>query len=241
MESRRPSRLSRNLEKQSKKQFYLSFAAIIIILIVFFKFGLPILGEVGSFVSSIGGNEEESSGEIDKIPLLPPQLDPLPEATDKQEIAVSGNAPVTQGEIEIYLNNTLEDRVTLKNSNTFESSMIRLRTGENTIKARVTDGKKTSDFSNEITISYFKDKPKLEVSSPQDGQVYKREDKNIQVSGKTDADNTVTVNELIAVVDGQGNFSYTLSLKDGENEIKIIAENPAGVIEEKIIKVKYEP
>lgn len=240
MYSRRSSRLTRNQEKQNKKQFYISILGIIIILFVFFKFGLAALGEAGSFISSIGGNEEGTPQNED-VPLLPPQLDSIPSATDNSAMTISGSASQSEGVIEIFLNEILEDRITLENTNAFESTPIRLKEGENVFTARLTHKKKESSLSDPASISYYKDKPSLEITHPQEGQTFRREDKTIEIDGKTEHDNTVRVNDFIAAVDGQGNFSYSLSLNDGDNEIKIVAENPAGITEEKTLKVRYEP
>ena len=85
--------------------------------------------------------------------------------------------------------------------------------------------------------------PTLDISTPSDGQ---RFDKNsigsgnsISVSGKTDQGVSVTVNGFWAVVDDSNNFSYTLPLQNGDNQIKIIAIDQAGNKTEKDIKVNY--
>jgi hypothetical protein len=40
-------------------------------------------------------------------------------------------------------------------------------------------------------------------------------------------------------VDNQGNFSYYLQLKDGDNQITVEADNPAGLSTKQQITVSY--
>ena len=100
---------------------------------------------------------------------------------------------------------------------------------------------KGSEFSQDYKISYLKGEPKLEIGFPSDGASFTKADQEINVSGTTDPDNTVKVNDFIAIVDTNGNFSYFLKLKEGENKIKIVATNPAGKTSEKEITVSYSP
>lgn len=233
------SRRSRNLDKQSKKQFYISVVGIIVILFLFFRFGLAIIGDVASFVSGFGREEEIGKRPNAEIPLTPPLLDDLPEATDKQTLTISGTTSVSDGEVEIFVNERLKDTVILRNSNTFETE-LNLVEGENVIQVRITQDGRKGELSGEYRISYLKDKPKLEISSPSDLQTFKKEDQAITVKGTTQSENTVTVNDLVAIVDSSGTFSISINLVEGENQLKIAVQNPAGVKEEKTLTVKYE-
>jgi hypothetical protein len=104
----------------------------------------------------------------------------------------------------------------------------------------VKDGE-ISGFSESRSISYLKSLPKLEISTPADGASFSKADSEINVSGNTDAENTVRVNDFIAIVDGAGNFSYLLKLSEGDNKIKITATNPAGSNTSKELTVSYSP
>lgn len=74
-----------------------------------------------------------------------------------------------------------------------------------------------------------------------EGGTYTKADKNLTVTGTTDPDNSVTVNSFRAIVDTTGKFTYQLQLNDGENQITIEAQNPAGTTTQKQLKVTYQP
>ena len=59
--------------------------------------------------------------------------------------------------------------------------------------------------------------------------------------GKTDSGVRITVNGFWAVIDENNNFSYSLPLQDGDNAIKVVAQDQAGNKAEKEIKVTYSP
>jgi len=61
----------------------------------------------------------------------------------------------------------------------------------------------------------------------------------LHVHGKTDPNVKVTINDFWAIVDDSGNYSYNLSLKSGDNPIKIVATDDAGNNTEKDLKISY--
>lgn len=63
--------------------------------------------------------------------------------------------------------------------------------------------------------------PKLEITSPENDAVTSVP--AIKITGKTEKDATVSVNGDFAPVDESGNFSYEYVLKDGKNEVELIA------------------
>lgn len=69
-------------------------------------------------------------------------------------------------------------------------------------------------------------KPSLEIYSPVDNQQVNEE--QIMIKGKTNPDNSVTINDSLAQLNDQGEFSYRLRLVSGENKIVIEAINRLG-------------
>lgn len=234
------SRLSRRLDKQNQKSIFFSILGIIVVLFILIKFGIPLLINFSLFISNF--NKDSSSIKNNSLSFVaPPVLDPLFNATPSAEINISGKALPDQT-INLYLNGELTDKKETKDKEDFKFENVILKPGENTIMAKaVTEDNKESNFSAPITVIYKKDPPKLEISSPSDGQSFSKEEKSVNVSGKSDADIKVTVNDFWAIVDTEGNFSYTLKLNDGENKIKVAATDQAGNKTEKEIKVNYSP
>ncbi|OIP57754.1 MAG: hypothetical protein COX79_04385 [Candidatus Levybacteria bacterium CG_4_10_14_0_2_um_filter_36_16] len=234
------SRLTRRTEKQTKRQLYFSLGGIAATLIFLSLFGPMILTFFGSIIDSLQGKNKNQINYLSLAPYQTPTLDSLPQATPSASITITGMSQYTEGQIEVFLNNSSYKEADVDNNN-FEIENIRLDVGENTIKIRYKKGDKTSDFSQEQKILLIKDAPKLEISNPTDNSTFGKADQDITISGQTDADNSVKVNEFRAIVDTSGNFSYTLTLKEGENKISVEAQNEAFKTTTKTITVFYKP
>lgn len=235
------SRLNRTSIKQNNRQALYFIIASIAILFFLIQFGPFLINIFGNFIYSIRGDRNEDSQVVGKEILQPPSLYNIPNATQSAYINFNGTAPSGEGTVEIYVNDELEDEVDLDESMQFDVKRLPLKSGENTIRARLVNKNITSAFTEDYTVSYVKEKPKLQVSSPANGASFTRADRKINVSGQTNSDNIVMVNGFRAIVDSNGNFSYLLELKDGENTILIIAENEAGLTEQSELKVTYQP
>lgn len=235
------SRLSRFSEKQNKNQAFKFGLGIVAVITVLLIFGPTIINLFGNVIYSIRGNESDSNSKlIGKEILQPPVLIGVPEATQSSKISFNGTVNENKGIVEIYVNDDLSQEISIED-NKFEASSISLQKGKNLIKSRWIIDNETSPFTEEYEVNFLADKPKLEVSFPQDGATYTKADKNITVQGTTDPDNSVSVNSFRAIVESDGSFNYLLQLNDGENTLLVEAQNPAGVTTQKQIKVTYNP
>jgi hypothetical protein len=232
----RRSRLTKNFEKKSRKTLLLSIVGIIIVLFLLFRFGIDILVNFSTFIS--GSKTTAGTTNNNQISFIPPPiLNPLVEATNSAQIIITGKA-VKDQTINLYINNNNTDQTQAdKNGNfTFNES---LKNGDNQIKTKTILNGKESDFSDTFDVVFKNFPPTLDVSSPSDGQSFKKDQNTASVTGKTDAGVSVTVNGFWAVVDDNNNYSYTLSLQNGDNQIKIVATDQAGNKAEKDLKVNY--
>ena len=235
------SRLNKALEKKAKYHMYLYLFGIIVILFVLIKFGVPALINFSLFLAH---NKDQAaatktSSQSPSI-LLPPSLNQSFTATNSATITVTGTATANQ-KVELYVNNNLTDIVSTKNDGSFTFKDVSLISGQNTIEAKAKVDNKESDFSEPIMVSYEKSAPSLSVDSPQDNQTFSGgNQQDITVKGKTDNNNIhVTVNGFWATLDANGNYSYTLHLQNGSNQIKVIAQDEAGNQTEKDITVNF--
>jgi hypothetical protein len=81
--------------------------------------------------------------------------------------------------------------------------------------------------------------PTVDLDGPKDNTV--TEEKEISVKGKTDPGSVVKVNGAPVPLDDEGNFNYTVSLKEGLNTITLRVEKPSGAIEKKIRVIYTHP
>lgn len=233
------TRLSRTVEKQSKKQLYIFLAGTILIIALLVAVGPRLIELIGNLTVN---NTPVDINQEDSIEVVqPPQFESLPNATDKGNITIKGTVVGQNGKVQLYVNNKLFDEQTVHDSLSFSFSSVKLKEGDNTIKARYLLSDRKSDFTKDYIVTYSKEPPKIENVSPGDGTEFKRGDQEIEITGTTDAKNSVTVNGSRAIVDENGKFSYFLKLNEGDNTIHIVAANPAGVETSKDIKVSYHP
>ena len=234
------SRLNRTSSEKTKKQIVFLIITIIVILVLLIQLGPIALNVAGGAVSSFQTSTSKQVSS-DQSTLEAPFIESIPLATDSGKIRIEGSSPYTDAEIELYVNGKKYDTEPLDEEQKFSFSNILLTEGDNYIKVRVKKGDVTSFFTKEYVVEYLMGEAKLEVTSPSDNQEFSKGDQNILVQGKSDPDNTVTVNGFRAIVDSEGNFSYHLSLSDGDNQIKIEAITPAGTKSTKELKVIYKP
>lgn len=233
------SRLVRRVQRQSKKQFYLFIVGIIALIIFLYTVGPFLLTLLGNVSYTLLHKKEQIVNY--KSPIQPPILDAIPSATPSSTITVTGNSFYDKGEIELYVNGSLSDKVALNGKEDFEIKNISVNSGDNLIKARyINEDGQASDFTDETKISYIKEQPKIDISSPSDGAKFTKGDQEIEISGTTSpADNTVTVNGFVAIVQSDGSFIYRFKLNDGDNKLEVIAQNIVGNKATKTITVNY--
>lgn len=236
----RTSRLARTNERQNKKQALIFTIGIIILIGILIQFGPLLINVFGNAVYSIRGGDKADNNQVAGQELIqPPILSGIPDATQSAKISFSGSAPDKNGTIEIYVNDELAKEIAIKDKLDFNVQSLSVSKGQNTIKARFSKEGKTSSFTPDFQTNYLLDKPKLDVSFPSDNVSFTKADKTITVTGQTDTDNTITVNSFRAIVENDGKFSYQLTLNEGDNQINIEAQNPAGATTQKQLKVTY--
>ncbi len=231
------SRLSRRIEKQTKRNLLLSTIGTLLVILVLIKFGIPFLVKFSLFLSGSKSSTTQQSENSNNTFISAPVLDSLPNATNSAIIKISGSSNKNQT-IELYINDLLTGRTQTENNENFSFNGT-LNPGENIIKVKAKVNNNQSDFSLSETVVLKSAAPSLNLKSPTDGQSFSKDQNPINITGSTDPEVKVIVNSFWAIVDENNNFSYKLQLLNGENNIKVIATDQAGNKTEKNIKVKY--
>lgn len=229
------------LEEMQRKQFRRNMIAagvILALLVVFiFMFGFKALINATIFVTNVTSPKKTQTEEekTTKYGLL--DIDEIPVATNSAKIVVSGT--VNNYDVLYFYVNGEQVKEKKINSEDFVEEIGDLKKGSNKVyvKAKANDSKEEKK-SEEFEIMYRADKPKLEISEPQDGS--KTSNSEIKVAGKTDSEILIKVNDFPVVVDAQGGFQTTVRLHDGENTLDIKAIDDAGNTETKTLKVTYQ-
>ncbi len=234
---RQRTRLSRKLVNQTKRKLLLYLIGTVAILFLIIKFGIPLLINFSLFMSG-GKSGQDSTQQNSPSFVAPPSLNPYASATNSAQIKLNGSAQKNQT-VKLFVNNQLVDSTSTKDDGSYSFDSVTLKNGDNTIQTKANVKDKESDYSNAITVTYNNKAPTLSVDSPSDGQSFSKDPSSITVTGKTDPDVIVTVNDFRAIVKDNGSYAYTLQLQNGDNQIKVIATDQAGNKTEKDLKVTY--
>lgn len=235
----RRSRLTRNYVKKSKRNLVLSIAGILAVLFLLVKYGIPLLSDASYMFSRVtngSSSKQTTNTSADNNFIAPPNLDPPPNTTKNPKISVSGNA-LSGEKVAIYLNGVNQEVKDVSSDGSFDFNLT-LSVGDNIIKAKAIKDKSESDFSDSVDIVYQNKEPNLSIDNPHDGDNLNGGN-YVNVSGKAEPDDTVTVNDFQAIIDDQGNWSYNLTLANGGNDIKVVATDQAGNQTQKTIHVNY--
>lgn len=231
------SRLRRHEERKQRKRLMWALCGMLALLIFLFVFGLKILVGFSLFVDRIRGNAPQQQS-LNQELILPPILDPLPESTNSAMLTITGKSDAGV-KVVVYIDEKESQTIAIESDGTFSFTQ-RLAEGDHTVSAKAKNDKDAlSDLSNVVTVTIKRSKPELTVTSPNDGARIVGDNNTLLVKGKTASENTVAVNDRLAVVSGDGSFSYMYSLSEGENTLHIVATDPAGNEESVDRRVTY--
>ena len=219
------SRIRRHEEKILKTRLLAASLGIMGLLAFLFLFGVKTLIGFSLFVDKIRGNAPPAQQQ--PVPLLPPILDPIPEATNSGNLLIAGTAAPEVTAI-IYVDDTEKTKVTVPKDGKV-SFPVALSDGNHTISAKLTDEKGAiSELSNVLRITIKKGKPQLSLTSPDDNASVIGDTNKVTVRGKTDPDNEIRVNGRLAPVLNDGSFELDVPLPEGSTTIAITATDEAG-------------
>ena len=222
------SRLRKFEDKRQEKKIVGSLIGIFAIFLFLILFGLKILTGFSILVDNIKGSSKKTTTTTTEQLILPPELDPLPVATNSATIVITGKG--TAGLTAVLNINELDTKdVKVKDDGSFTFTGVPLTEGQNSFSAKLTDDKKNvSTASDVMTVTYKKSKPTLDITAPSDGARISGEQNTVTITGKTEDSNTVTVNGRMIVMKNDGSFSSDFSLGEGDTTLVIIATDLAG-------------
>jgi hypothetical protein len=229
------SHLEKHQNKQLAQRIIIALVLFFAFIIFFFSAGIKMLVSFTLFLNQLAnsGSKQQTTQKAESFNTV--NIDPIPSATNSSVLAFSGTA-LNFDKLELYLNDEKQSEISI--SDTFAGEIKGLEKGTNTIHfiAKSSQSKETKK-TPEYEVLYKNDKPKLEVQEPNDNTKTNKED--IRISGTTDKETTIRVNGQPLIVDVTGKFTTMFRLKDGENKIKITAEDIVGNQESKDLTITY--
>lgn len=231
----------RRLEKKGKQKLIFTVIGTIILIYFLITWGLPALIGGLSIFNKTSDTKSKPNAIQEDITLAPPVLNIPFEATNTATIKITGYA-TPNAKVEIYLDGDIETTTESDSSGNFQTDPISLSIGTNEITGKTINEKnKKSLPSKTIKITYNNEKPKLEVSEPEDGKKIQGGDKKLKVSGLTDPQNSVSVNGSTVILNVEGRFVTEIGINEGENTLVIVATNSVGNKTQIERKVTYQP
>lgn len=229
------SRLAAVEEQKSIRSAVMFGGLTIVIIILAIFFGIQIFSRFTSFFIKKTDNTATQNAT-----LPTPNLSTLPQNTKDQTIVVKGNSKPNSN-VRIYFNSGSDVTVTDGDGNF--AMNVNLSKGSNTIYAVTEDDKGSSSLpSTKYTVNFTNQIPNLTINTPQNNQTfYTDSQKTISIQGSTDINNSVTVNDRVAVVDSTGKFNLNYDLQNGDNNLKVVSQDSAGNKKEIDLKVTFNP
>jgi hypothetical protein len=230
------SRLQTRYTRKSQQKIALLIGGSVILLIVLFTVGLPALFTLSGTISNFRHKNTPAAVENGIAPATPHFSQEMV-ATSSARAKVNGTAD-QKTTVEIFQNTRSLGTILVNDDGTF-SQDVDLERGANIFTAvAINEAGQKSPVSQTYQINLLTGKPKLDVTSPKDGDSTRNSP--ISVSGQTDSGNSISVNDRLAIVDKDGKFSYSFDLSGGDNKLKIIASDIAGNQTTKELTVKYQ-
>lgn len=227
----RVQRLARREEKDIVKRIF--FLSVVSIILIFFLLtvGITALGKLAELTDAIFKPDEKTVSE--KVALTPPILDTDSDVVNNEKIKITGFSS-SGSRVEIFSNAAKVGDAVLE-SGRFEYELM-LQKGENEVNVKTLDDLgNASELSTSIIITFDSTEPKLEVTSPTDGQSFYSNNR-VPVEGMAEVDAEVFVNGFLANISADGSFDTTIPLPEGDSEIEVKAVDSAG--NEKLLKIK---
>lgn len=216
---------------------------IIVVILGYFSVTWLIPTLIGGLSFLTKSQDNKTISQTEAVVVTPPVLNIPFESTNSASIQIKGYS-FPDSNVEIYIDDELKTTVKSSTDGGFSSGDISLNIGTNNIYGKTVDSKGNKSLSSKtIQITYYNEKPKLEIKEPEDNKTITGGDKKVTVSGSTDADRgmTISINGTRVIVNSDGNFQKTISLNDGDNEIVILATDTAGNTTQLTRKVTYNP
>lgn len=238
----RSRRKIKKLARNSKRNFIITLVVIAFLIYSTITWILPsFIGGISFIKDIVNPSKQPIIPSSETATLAPPVFNIPYEATNTAEIDIRGFA-TANSKVKLYIDDELKETVDASEDGSFTFKNISLSLGTNNIYGKTIDNaNKESLPSKTIKLFYDNEKPSLVISEPEDGKKIQGGDKKIKVSGRTDSEVKVYINDNQIIVDKDGNFSIDQPLNEGDNIISVKAQDLASNSIEEQRKVTYNP
>ncbi|MFA6814426.1 MAG: hypothetical protein WCR60_02680 [Patescibacteria group bacterium] len=230
------SRLLKKQEQEVRKQtFFFIFLSIALLLLFIFIIVPNLIRLFFNFLDK----DQAINLEDDLPPAAAILFEAPPDATFSAQIKLDGYADPDSKVIFVLNGNQVEEREVSEEGKF--SQTISLDQGDNQLSIYTVNKLGTESLQSKTYEIIFDDEsPIITLIEPEpDSVVELKRNRDILVSGETEPLSRVYLNDHLILVDGEGQFSTTHHLNEGENILRFIAIDRAGNQSELEIKVEF--
>lgn len=227
-------------EKKNIRKAGIYIVSAVVVLVSFVIYGIPLLAKMAIFVGGLTRNEQTDAGDV--TPPAPPKLAPVEGFVKTDKLSIRGFTEAGV-DVKLYLNDSNAGKILADDSGEFLFPEVKIASGSSEIYVISTDKSgNSSQPSGRLKVTLDTMAPKLTINSPKEKDIISGSDKrSLKVTGETEENVIVKVNGRNAIVASGGIFETTITLADGDQEIKVEATDKAGNKTEKTVNVTYKP
>lgn len=176
----------------------------------------------------------------DTVAPMSPFLNAIPRATQEESIDITGRA-IPGARVVLYVDDATSDQTTTDSEGVFAFPSVPITIFQQKIYVKAVDENGVeSRPSTEYSVIRDTEPPELEIITPVNGEEFRSTGQSYRVTGTTEPDATVYVNDQLAVVNPSGEFFTSVRLEIGGNNLQIRAIDRAGNETEEFVNIQYE-
>lgn len=227
-------------EKKARRNIILAIILAVVFSAIFLFVIMPVVFEV-----AINFARSNSTGDgfltTDTIPPQRPAFQPPEEFLNEDKLTLSGFTEAG-AKVELLIDGQLAAETAADDQGAF-SVEHNLAPGEYRLQVKAIDDAKNESVSESYLVTVDVAAPTLKIESPKTESVFTlRSEKVVSIKGQASEQGRIYVNGSLVFTDEDGNFESRVSLGEGDNEIKIEAEDQAGNRSEPVVlKLYYRP
>lgn len=231
-------------KKSSRKSYLLrriiiTNALSLLVIALTYLWMIFFLSSVSSFWDIFRGKDVYV--DEDNIPPIAPFVATIPEATQSSSIDITGKAEPGV-KVELYVDGSKIEETISSADGTFAFTGIPVGAFSQDIYTKAVDNAgNVSNQSSTYSIKQDEEPPEVEITNPDSSEtIYKSTEHVYRITGTSEPEVSVLVNDQIAVVNPNGEFFKELRLEEGGNSIKIVVKDKALNETEKEVFINFQ-
>ncbi len=224
-------------KKKNLGKFFILFIIFVLFVFLTIYFSIKLILSATSAIVSLKKEDNKTITRQEKPLILPAlEIENFPTATNSAYFEIKGKVKNIDT-LSFFINKVKVKEIYPEDSE-FSVTIGPLEDGENEVLVKGENDEVNKTESKELKVIFNSKAPKI-ILGPIPENVNQEE---IEITGRIENNvDTVKVNNLPVTLSAEKSFKATVRLKEGENTIRITAEDDAGNVTAKEVKITYSP